>query len=162
MDSAGVEPSRASESHLAGNVSRTLSTPTGPQGLERHAIPSAEGSSSTMNKCESRPLRHMESFSKRNKHAWYYMPWATECTNPDAIIVAPGPHEFEVTCQIGEGLTSIVYLARIKRSKELAPGKDNKCVFKVSCRLKTSMCVRNREETAMQRCLQQWFFDGRF
>jgi len=44
---------------------------------------------------------------------------------------APGPSEFEVKCQIGEGLTSSVYLARIKRANEFSSGLESKCVLKV-------------------------------
>jgi hypothetical protein len=64
------------------------------------------------------PLRHTESFSKRQVNAWYSMPWVTQAdpTTKEGCWEAPGPSEFEVIYRIGEGLTSCVYLARIKRA----------------------------------------------
>jgi hypothetical protein len=69
-------------------------------------------------KPKTMPLRHTESFSKRQRNAWYAMPWVTQAdpSTKEGCWEAPGPSEFEVKCQIGEGLTSAVYLARIRRA----------------------------------------------
>ena len=69
------------------------------------------------------------------------MPWVMgQPVDPEAGVPrAPSIDEFEVTCLIGEGLTSTVYLARLAQAKTLAPGMDNKLVLKVMPRDKKLM-----------------------
>jgi len=65
-------------------------------------------------------------------HAWYTQPWL-RARNAQARSSSPGPtlSDFEVQYEIGEGLTSKVYLARIKGAKQMAPEKNDNVVLKV-------------------------------
>mmetsp|Transcript_5405 Transcript_5405/g.10188 ORF Transcript_5405/g.10188 Transcript_5405/m.10188 type:complete len:678 (+) Transcript_5405:94-2127(+) len=60
-----------------------------------------------------------------SRHAWYAQPW-------HLLPCGPGPTlmDFEVQFEIGEGLTSQVFLASIKGAKQLAPDKDDRVVLK--------------------------------
>mmetsp|Transcript_28029 Transcript_28029/g.53356 ORF Transcript_28029/g.53356 Transcript_28029/m.53356 type:complete len:768 (-) Transcript_28029:199-2502(-) len=57
-------------------------------------------------------------------HAWHKMPWATGHRN---ISIA----DFELQTKMGSGMTSNVYLARLRDSEKYAPGADDYVVLKV-------------------------------
>uniref|UniRef100_A0A7S0WWH3 Protein kinase domain-containing protein n=1 Tax=Pyramimonas obovata TaxID=1411642 RepID=A0A7S0WWH3_9CHLO len=70
---------------------------------------------------------------KAEHHAWDYMPWTFEATREQQYTrhYKLEPSEFEVTHVIGRGMTSMVYLAELKRAAQLAPGAAARCVLKV-------------------------------
>jgi len=57
-------------------------------------------------------------------HCWRYMPWARGDS-------APCMRDFTLLQKVGTGMTSEVFLARVRDASRLAPGKDDVVVLKV-------------------------------
>jgi len=119
--------------------------------------------SGSLEMVQQRPAVHsaeaVASFESR--HAWYTQPWcraADDQGNPGGQ--SPTLADFKLQYEIGDGLTSRVYLAKIKGAKLMDPDKDDKVVLKAMRKdlvLEDKSCVKDvaAEEIRMLTSVQR-------